>query len=282
MKLADHLIEFRNRFIICLIAIVITMVVGFILSEPALDLIRRPILEIAQDRGGRVSINFTNVTTGFDLRLQMALTLGVVMASPVWLYQVWMFLMPGLKKTERRYALGFLGTGIPLFLAGVVTGLAIQPRIVQVMTSFVPFEDTVFYDAKTYYSFVLTLCLAVGIAYIVPVLLVMLNLAGVITGKQILAGWRWAVLITALFAAIATPAADVISMLLLMVPMVLLYFLAAGVASLFDRARMNRRKNVEAEIEAEIAAGASPLPGPKPTDIDAANSSKSQPGRFEA
>lgn len=115
-----------------------------------------------------------------------------------------------------------------------------------------------------------------------PVLLVMLNLAGVITGKQILAGWRWAVLITALFAAIATPAADVISMLLLMVPMVLLYFLAAGVASLFDRARMNRRKNVEAEIEAEIAAGASPLPDPKPTDIDAANSSKSQPGRFEA
>ena len=105
MRLADHLIEFRNRFIICLIAIVVSMVIGFILSEPALDLIRRPILAIAQERGGRVSINFTNVTTGFDLRLQMALTLGVVIASPVWLYQVWMFLMPGLKKTERRLSL---------------------------------------------------------------------------------------------------------------------------------------------------------------------------------
>lgn len=282
MKLADHLIEFRNRFITCLIAIVVAMVIGFILSEPALDLIRRPILEIAQDRGGRVSINFTNVTTGFDLRLQMALTLGVVIASPVWLYQVWMFLMPGLKKTERRYALGFLGAGIPLFLAGVVTGLAIQPRIVQVMTSFVPFEDTVFYDAKTFYSFVLTLCLAVGIAYIVPVLLVMLDLAGVLTGKQILAGWRWAVLITSLFAAIATPAADVISMLLLMVPMVLLYFLAAGVAALFDRARVKRRKKVEEEIEAQLAAEASAVPDPEPIDLDTSNSSSSEPGKFEA
>ena len=266
MGLADHLIEFRNRFIICLVAIVIAMVVGFVLSGPALDLIRRPIEDIARERAGRVSINFNNVTSGFDLRLQMALTLGIVIASPVWLYQVWMFLMPGLKKTERRYALGFLGAAIPLFLAGVITGLLVQPRIVEVMTSFVPFEDTVFYDAKTYYSFVLTLCLAVGIAYIVPVLLVMLNVAGILTGKQILGGWRWAVLITALFAALATPAADVISMLLLMVPMVLLYFVAAGISAMFDRGRVKRRQRIEREIEADLATAPAAVPEPEPVD----------------
>lgn len=132
-----------------------------------------------------MSINFGNVTTAFDLRLQMALTLGVVIASPVWLYQAWMFLMPGLRKGERKYVLGFLGAAIPLFLGGVVLGIIIMPRIIEVMATFAPTEDTIWYDAKTYYSFVLTLCLAVGIAFVVPVILVMLNFAGVVEGRAI-------------------------------------------------------------------------------------------------
>lgn len=257
MGFADHLIEFRNRFIICLIAIVIGMVAGFILSNPALDLIRQPIETLQAQRDGRVSINFTNVTTAFDLRLQMALTIGVVLASPVWLYQLWMFLMPGLRKQERRYALGFLAAAIPLFLSGVLAGFFVMPRIVEVMTSFAPEQDTVFYDAKTYYSFVLTLCIAVGAAFVVPVILVMLNFAGVLTGRTIVNGWRVAVLVSALFAALATPAADVLSMLLLMLPMIALYFIAGGVSLLNDRRRRKRDEAREAQIERELREGAS-------------------------
>lgn len=255
MGLAEHLIEFRNRFIICLIAIFIGMVGGFILSSPALDLIREPIEALQDQRGGRVSINFTNVTTAFDLRLQMALTIGVVIASPVWLYQLWMFLMPGLRKQERRYALGFLGAAIPLFLGGVLAGYFVMPRIVQVMTSFAPEQDTVFYDAKTYYSFVLTLMIAVGVAFVVPVVLVMLNFAGVLAGRTILRGWRVAVLVSALFSALATPAADVLSMFLLMVPMIALYFIAGGVSYLNDRRREKRERRREAELERELRGG---------------------------
>ncbi|SJM52805.1 twin-arginine translocase subunit TatC [Gulosibacter sp. 10] len=240
MRLADHLIEFRNRFIICAIAVVIAMIGGFLLTDLVLDIIRRPIEILEATRSGRVSINFANVTTGFDLRLQIALTLGVVIASPVWLYQVWMFLMPGLKKGERRYVLGFLGAAIPLFLGGVVLGFVLMPRMVEVMAMFVPEDDTVFYDAKTFYSFVLTLCLAVGVAFVVPVLLVMLNFAGILSGRTILKGWRIAILIAALFGAISTPAADVLSMILLMVPMIALYFLAVGIALLHDRRQRKR------------------------------------------
>lgn len=252
MSFVEHLVEFRNRFFIAAIAIVLGMVGGFMLSTPVFDALRVPILELAEKRTGGAVINFPTITSAFDIRLQIAFTLGIVLASPVWLYQAWMFLMPGLKKTERRYALGFVGAGIPLFLAGCVVGWLLMPRIVDVMASFAPSQDAVYFDAKYYYTFVLQLCLAVGIAFVMPVLLVLLNFAGILEGKTILKGWRVAVLIVALFAAIATPSADVVSMFLLMIPMIGLYFIAVGIALLNDRRRAKKRAAFEAEIEAEL------------------------------
>lgn len=257
MRLVDHLIEFRNRLIFSAIGIAIGMVAGFFLTDIVLDLIRQPIETLEETREGRVSINFANVTTGFDLRMQIALTLGVVVSSPVWLYQVWMFLMPGLKKGERRYIVGFLGAAIPLFLGGVVLGFMLMPRMIEVMAMFVPEEDTVFYDAKTYYSFVLTLCLAVGVAFVVPVILVMLNFAGVLSANAILSGWRWAILVAALFGGISTPAADVLSMVLLMLPMIALYFGAVGIALLHDKRQARRDEKLRANLlgNTEVSRG---------------------------
>lgn len=252
MPLVAHLVEFRNRFIIAAIGIILGMVGGFILTGPAFDAIRVPVLELAETRTGGATITFPTVTSAFDIRLQMALTFGIVLSSPVWLYQAWMFLMPGLKKNERRYAIGFLGAAIPLFLAGCATGWTLMPRIVEVMASFAPSQDAVYLDAKYYYTFVLQLCLAVGVAFVMPVLLVMLNFAGILEGKAILRGWRVAVLVVSLFAALATPAADVMSMFLLMVPMVGLYFLAVAIAMLNDRRRAKRRAEFDAEISAEL------------------------------
>lgn len=241
MRLGDHLVEFRNRFIVTAIAVVLGMVVGWFFTMPMLDVLRQPIESLQSFREGRVSINFTNVTTAFDLRLQMALTIGIVLAAPVILYELWMFLMPGLRKGERRYAMGFLTAAIPLFAAGVGIGFYLMPHIVEVMTSFAPVEDTVFYDAKTYYSFVMTLCISTGVAFVIPVVLVMLNLAGVMTGRAILKGWRMAVILITLFSAFATPSADVLSMFLLAVPMVVLYFLAVSIALIVDRRRARRQ-----------------------------------------
>ena len=125
------------------------------------------------------------------------------------------------------------------------------PNIVRVMTGFIAPEDASIIEAKTYYDFVLKLVLAVGIAFVLPVFLVLLNFVGVVTAAQIVKGWRVAILVIALFTAIATPAADIFSMFLLMVPMIVLYFLAAGVAWLHDRRAAKR----VAALDAELAAG---------------------------
>lgn len=254
MPLVAHLVEFRNRFIFSAIAVVLGMVGGFLLSNFVLDGMRVPVLELAQTRTGGAVINWSNVTSAFDIRLQMSFTIGIVVSSPVWLYHVWMFLMPGLKKHERRYALGFVGAAIPLFLAGVFVGWTLLPRIVEVMASFAPSQDAVFLDAKYYYSFVLQLCLAVGIAFVMPVLLVLLNFAGVLEGRTILKSWRVAVLVVAVFAAMATPAADVLSMFLLMIPMIGLYFLAVGITLINDRRRRKRQDAFDAEIDSELSS----------------------------
>ncbi|WP_258071039.1 twin-arginine translocase subunit TatC [Pseudoclavibacter sp. RFBG4] len=256
MRLAEHLIEFRNRLIVSAIGIVLGMVGGFLLTDWVFNLMAAPIHDIAASRGRTADLNFQSITGAFDLRLQISLGLGVILSSPVWLYQIWMFVVPGLKKNERWYAIGFVGTAIPLFLAGVWVAWLLMPRIVEVMVSFAPEDSSSLISAGDYYKLIMTLCIAVGIAFVLPVILVMLNFAGIITGSAILKGWRTAVLLVALFAAMATPSADVLSMFFLMAPMLGLYFLAVGIAMINDRRRAKKHKKFEAELAAAEASAA--------------------------
>jgi len=153
----------------------------------------------------------------------------------VWLYQIFAFLVPGLTRKEKRYTFGFFFSAVPLFFSGCATGWFILPHIVELMASFIPAESTSLFDARTYLDFVLKLVIASGIAFVLPVFLVLLNFVGVLSGRAILAGWRWAILAITIFTAIVTPAADVISMFLLAIPMIALYFIAVGIALLHDR-----------------------------------------------
>jgi sec-independent protein translocase protein TatC len=233
MSLGEHLVELRKRLFIGGIAILIASIGGFIVAEWVWDALRVPILAIAEARNA--TINYSTITSGFDVRMQVAVTIGIVASSPVWLYQIFAFLVPGLTSKEKRYTFGFFFTAVPLFLAGCAAGWFVLPNIVELMANFVPPEDASIVEAKTYLDFVLKLVIAVGIAFVMPVFLVLLNFLGVISAVGILKGWRVAVLLIAVFCAIATPAADVMSMFLLAIPMVFLYFVAAGVAWLHDR-----------------------------------------------
>jgi sec-independent protein translocase protein TatC len=247
MSLGAHLVELRKRLFISALAIVIAMVIGFIVSEFAIGAMAAPITEIAAGRG-KALLNFDNVTGAFDLRMKVAFTIGIVVASPIWLYQIWAFLVPGLTRKEIGYALGFLLSAVPLFLAGCAAGWFVMPHIVELMVGFTPADASNFFNAGIYFDFVLKLVLAVGIAFVVPVFLVLLNFVGVLSAEAIIESWRVAVLVIALFCAVATPAADVISMFILAVPMVLLYFAAYGVAFLHDRRATKRRLAFEAEL----------------------------------
>ncbi len=245
MSLGAHLIELRNRLFISAIAIAVALVAGWFLSSWVWDILRRPILEL-EDRGRTALIQYTDVGSGFDTKIQISLFIAVLIASPVWLYQIWSFIVPALNRKEKWTAVGFLASAVPLFLAGVYAGWIVLPNIVRLMSTFQPSEDAFQIEARSYLDFTIKLLLAVGVGFVMPVFLVLLNFIGVIRGRSILKSWRIALLLIILFAAITTPAADLMSMFLLAAPIAALYFIAAGVAILHDRTVDKRRA---AELE---------------------------------
>lgn len=234
MSLGAHLIEFRNRFIKAALAVAVGLVVGWMLSDWVWDVLRVPVIDLQID-GRQALIQHTDVSSGFDTKVQISLFIAILVASPVWLYQIWAFIVPGLTRRERWYAIGFLGAAVPLFLAGIYAGWKVLPNIVRLMAMFQPAEDAFQITARSYLDLTVKLLIAIGVGFVMPVLLVLLNFLGMLRGKTILKSWRMAILIIMLFAAISTPAADLMSMFILALPIVVLYFIAAGVAIWHDR-----------------------------------------------
>jgi len=246
MSLGAHLIELRRRLVIAGIALVVGMIAAFFVTDPIIHLLNLPIEEIAARRNEKVegtvltALNFNTVTSGFDLRMRIAFAIGLLASAPVWLWQLWAFVMPGLTRKEIRYTWSFMGAAIPLFFGGCAVGFFIIPHVIELMSTFFPDSAANLLTYDTYYDFVFKFFIVLGCAFVLPVFLVALNVAGVMSGRAILRGWRVAVLVSAVFAALATPAADVTSMLLLMGIMIVLYFAAATVSLLFDRRRRKR------------------------------------------
>jgi sec-independent protein translocase protein TatC len=240
MSLGEHLLELRKRLGIIGLSIILAAIGGWFLADPVWSALSDPIMEIAKERNRDAEINYTTVTEAFDTKIAIAVVLGIVMAAPVWLYQVWAFFVPALMKRERRLALGFLSAAVPLFLAGVTAGWLVLPNIVVLLTGFAPEQSATLLTAKVYLDFALKLVLAIGVGFVLPVFLVVLNFVGVLEARSIIKGWRVAIIIIALFTAIATPAADVVSMVVLAIPMVVLYFMAAGIATIHDRRAAKR------------------------------------------
>lgn len=250
--LRDHLAELRRRLTVAAIAVVVGAIAAFLLTDPILFALTEPIRIVAGERGADlVSLNFDSVTSAFDLRLRIAITVGLVIAAPIWLAQLWLFIVPALTRRETRFAVGFLGSAIPLFFTGCFVGWLIAPHGIALMASFVPDGAAQFYQSTYYYDFILKLVVVVGVAFVLPVLLVLLNVAGVISARGIMQGWRIAVIVATLFAALATPSADIVSMVLLAVILIVLYLAAAGVAFLFDRRRAAKLDDLTTDIARE-------------------------------
>ena len=252
MSLREHLLELRKRLFLAAGGLILGAIAGWFLADFVWDSLREPIYAIvaAQDRNAQ--INYTDITSAFDLTLKISFYVGLIVSSPVWLNQIFAFLVPGLSRREKQYTFGFIFTAIPLFLAGCAAGWFVLPNIVGLMTSFAPAEDAAFINAQNYLDFVLKLVIAIGIAFVLPVFMVLMNFAGVISAASIIKSWRVAILVIVLFTAIATPAADVVSMFMLAVPMVVLYFAAYGVTYLHDRRAAKRARAQEQQIEREL------------------------------
>ena len=244
MSLGAHLKEARRRLIIAVIGLVLGMVVAIFVTDPVIWYITEPIRIIDAQRGTDTPFAqfvFSGISTGFDLRLRIAFAIGMLLSAPVWLWQIWAFIMPGLTRKEIRYTISFMAAAIPLFFAGAYVAVTVAPHVIEVMSRFVPEGGVNYFEAKAYYDFIFKFIIVIGISFVLPVFMVALNIAGMVTGRSMLKGWRAAVLVASLFAAIATPAADIFSMLLLAGILVVLYMAAALLSMIFDRRKRKRQ-----------------------------------------
>ena len=253
MSLGQHIAELRKRLTVAALAILLAGIAGFFVADVVINAISIPIEQIALQRNAQLV--YTTVTEAFDLKFQIAITIGIMASSPVWLYQVFAYFVPGLTRRETKYTLGFFLSAVPLFLAGGFVGWLIFPHMVLLLAGFAGDSQATFLSARVYYDFVLKLVLAVGVAFVLPVFLVLLNFTGVISAVSILKGWRIAILAITLFCATATPAADLVSMFLLAIPMVFLDFGAAAVAWWHDRGVAKREKALDLELRKAAADG---------------------------
>ena len=263
MPLMEHLRELRSRLFKSLIAIVIGALIGWFFYEPIFDFIVAPLKQVASDlaeRGLTVELTLTSVTSPFTLQLRIAAMTGVVIASPVWIYQIWAFITPGLHKHERRYGYAFIFTAVPLFLMGVAAALWILPKGLELLIGFTPESVSNLLPVDVYLSFLVRTVIVFGLGFLVPIFIVGLNMIGILSADAIRRSWRWTVLAVFLFGAIATPTGDPLSMMLLAGPMLLLILIAFSICLLNDRRRA--RRSSEPDYDSLSDDEASPIGGP--------------------
>lgn len=225
MELLDHLEEFRRRLLIAVGVWFLFALTAYIFYEPILDLIRLPI-----DQGGYVGgvkvdeLYVPGITTAFVLRIKLAVTAGIILSSPVILWQIFRFIAPGLHGREKRVVLPFVATAVLLFALGATIAYLILPTAIRWLLGFVgQLEATPLIHFNEYVSFVTLMVLAFGLCFELPLLIVALGAIGVVSSSTLRKRRTWAVLAAFVIGAVATPGGDPLSQTLMAVPLYLLY-----------------------------------------------------------
>lgn len=244
MNLGGHLRELRNRLYWSALFVAAASVGGWYLFEPVFGLLQQPFKDLSSTPGFTATINFGSVAAPFDLRMQVSIFLGLIMASPFWLYNLWAYIAPALDKKAKRVATIFVSISTPLFLSGCYLAWTLIPNFVKSLLSFTPIGSAAIINANDYILFTLRVLVVFGIALVLPAILLLLNYLGLLSATSIIRGWRLAVFLAAVVAALATPVSDPMSMLLLAIPLIALYFLAALIAKLFDRKKSQRQEDL--------------------------------------
>jgi sec-independent protein translocase protein TatC len=242
MPLVEHLRELRNRLLKAALALIVTMVIGFVFFHPIWSFVNHPFCsaKINGHSGCKVvgdQLVVTGVFDPFMLRVKVAFFVGLILASPVWLYQIWAFIAPGLYRREKKWAYLFVAIAAPLFAAGAVLAYFVMSRGLKYLLGLAPHGVLVLPSIDTYLSYFQGMILGFGLAFELPLALVILNIAHILTHARF-AKWRRLMLFAAfLFAGIANPSPDPISMLLLALPCVVLVEVAEVVIFFNDRRR---------------------------------------------
>jgi sec-independent protein translocase protein TatC len=260
MTLVEHVRELRTRLLKAVLAVVVATSVSWFFYDELFHLLSDPYNRTASDLRGRgYDVELTiigSVVDPFVLQMKVAAYAGIVAASPVWLYQLWAFITPGLHRQERRWTLGFLAMAVPLFLAGVMLCYWALPKGIGILLEFTPQGVATFTNFGDYVNFFLRMLLIFGIGFVMPVFVVLLNAMGVLPASSLVKARTWVVLGIFVFAAVATPTGDPFNMLLVALPMTLLYLAAEVVSRVLDRRRSASSDDLAGLDDDE----ASPLP----------------------
>lgn len=237
MTLVQHLDELRRRLIICAVAVALGSIGGFILYRPVLDFLQEPYREAVASLPETITdkLIVTTPTEPFLAFLKIGLFVGLALALPVILYQLWRFITPGLTSRERRLGIPFVLVSLVLFAGGTVFAFAIVPRGLAFLFSFGGDNLVPLLTIDRYLGFLFFLVLAFGLSFELPLVLLFLTGVGVISSAQLRRWRRYALIGVVVFAAVATPTQDPYTMLLMAVPIYLLYEGAILIARLFKR-----------------------------------------------
>ncbi|MDK8659224.1 twin-arginine translocase subunit TatC [Corynebacterium sp. MSK204] len=289
MTLVQHLQELRRRIIISLLALVIGAIIGFIWYQqapfripPLGEILREPYCSLPEDKRA----NFNNdgecrllATSPFEmliLRLKVGALAGTVISSPVWLYQVWAFIVPGLHKNERRYTLSFVVVAVSLFLAGAILAYFILSVGLEFLIGIGAEYQTAALTGERYFYFLLALLLIFGISFEIPLLIVSLNLIGVLEYNHVKDKRRIVIVVVMIFAAFVTPGQDPFTMVVLSASLMLLIEIAFQFCRIHDK-RQNRQRPDWMDLDDESASALDESPtgvgGPAPVDAPSSVSS---------
>ncbi|WP_435123557.1 twin-arginine translocase subunit TatC [Micromonospora tulbaghiae] len=250
MTLIEHIRELRNRLFRASLAILVGFGFGIWLAEPVRVLLSKPYCDLPQSfdaASGKCKFVQLGVADVFLLNLKIGLWVGLIIAAPIWLYQLWAFIAPGLHRHERRYAYVFTALAAPLFAAGAVLAFFVTTKGLEFLLDISGDDIATNLEVTRYISFVTNLILLFGVAFEFPLIVLMLNFVGLASAKRLLSWWRVAVFVFFAFSAVVTPTPDPFGMTALAICLCALYFAAVGVAFLNDK-RRGRGREVYAGI----------------------------------
>lgn len=251
MALSDHLRELRGRVMKVALVLLVAFIVGLFFFTQLFDFVSGPYVDaidkLPADQEALITTN--GAGGGLMLHLKLAGFAAVLGTAPFWLYQIWAFVMPGLHEHERKWSYIFLAAAVPLFFAGVVLGYLTLPKGLEVLIAFNPPGVTNVVEFGGYLQFYTRTLLVFGLAFEIPVFVILLNRAGIVSGKTLSRYRPWVIIGIFLFAAAATPSTDPFTMCFMAFPMWFLFEISVVIARINDRRRDRRRPNAGLSVD---------------------------------